>query len=176
MSTPYVGEIRMFGFNRLPQGWLPCDGSLQSIAQYEVLFNLIGNTYGGDGINTFGMPDLRGQVPLHQGNGQGLTPRFLGQAGGVESVTLNVQQIAQHGHALVATTNAATSASIPANGELGRVSGDTMYVTDTTGGNAALSSIASTYAAGGNQPHDNLMPTLTVQFCIACDGVYPTPA
>src|ERR1051326_1475358 len=107
MSTPYIGEIRLFAGNFAPVGWLFCDGSTLPISQYDVLFNLIGTTYGGDGQNTFDLPDLRGRVPLHQGSNQAST-YVLGEEGGVESVTLTTQQIPQHTHALQATTASGT--------------------------------------------------------------------
>ena len=172
MSTPYVGEIRLFGFSRTPIGWQACDGSLLPISVYEVLFALIGTTYGGDGQSTFAVPDLRGRVPLHQGNGTGLTPRIIGEVSGVESVTLLSQQMPAHTHTLVATTLAANAAAPSVAVELGAISGDTLYATDINVGSFGLSP-ASTTADGGTQPHDNLMPTLTVQFCIALEGIFP---
>ncbi len=93
MSTPYVGEIRMFGFSRTPSGWQTCDGSLLPISQYEVLYTLLGTTYGGDGVTTFAVPDLRGRIPIHQGRGNGLTPKILGQLAGTEQITLILNQI-----------------------------------------------------------------------------------
>lgn len=172
MSTPYIGEIRLFGFSRTPQGWQACDGSLLPISQYDTLFNLIGTIYGGDGQETFAVPDLRGQVPLHMGTGTGLTPRTIGDMGGTETVTLLTTQIPAHGHALSATTLAANAATPSATVEPGAISGDTLYATDTNVTSIGTS-LASTTATGGGQPHDNLMPTLTVQFCIALEGIYP---
>lgn len=172
MTTPFVGEIRLFGFSRLPNGWLPCDGSLQSISEYETLFALIGTTYGGDGQNTFAVPDLRGQLPLHNGSGPGLTPRVIGEFGGVENVTLLPGQLPAHTHTLSATTLTATA--MTPGSELGAISGDTMYVTDLTGATAATMASASITTAGNTQPHDNLMPTLTVQYCVAWAGIYPS--
>lgn len=98
MTTPYVGEIRLFAFPRIPTGWFACDGSLKPIANNEVLFTLLGTTYGGDGVNTFAVPDLRGQVPLHMGTGPGLTNRPIGQRSGSESVTLLATQLPSHTH------------------------------------------------------------------------------
>src|SRR5450830_1835958 len=98
MSTPYIGEIRLFAFPRIPNGWLACDGSSVSIADNETLFTLLGTTFGGDGVSTFGVPDLRGQVPVHQGTGPQLTTRVLGQNGGTEQVTLLATQLPQHTH------------------------------------------------------------------------------
>ncbi|QSX78020.1 phage tail protein [Agrilutibacter solisilvae] len=172
MSSPYIGEIRLFGFSRTPQGWQPCDGSILPISNYDTLFSLIGTTYGGDGQNTFAVPDLRGQVPLHQGQGQGLTMRTIGERAGAENVTLLPAQMPAHVHSLSATTLAANATAPSGTVELGSVSGDTLYATDLGVGTVGTS-VASTTPAGGTQPHDNLMPTLTVQFCIALEGIYP---
>lgn len=172
MSTPYIGEIRIFGFQRVPAGWMSCDGSLLAISQYDVLFNLLGTTYGGDGQNTFALPDLRGQLPLHNGSGPGLTPRIQGEGGGSETVTLLPTQIPQHSHAFSATSLTATGTLPSTTVELGAASGDTLYATDL--GVATLSlAPGSTTSSGGSQPHDNTMPTLTVQYCIALEGIYP---
>lgn len=174
MSEPYVGEIRLFGFSRLPNGWLPCDGSLQAISVYDVLFNLIGTTYGGDGQVTFAMPDLRGQVPLHWGNGPGLTPRTIGEASGTETVTLIQNQMPAHSHTLFVTSATSTATAIGTGTNLlGTIGGDTMYATDITGLNPIAVAPQSVSPSGGTQPHENTMPTLTVQFCIAWAGIYP---
>lgn len=174
MSTPYVGEIRMFGFSRVPTGWLPCDGSLQPISEYEVLYTLIGTTYGGDGQVTFATPNLLGRVPMHQGTGQGLTTRVLGQLGGSESVTLLPTQMPLHNHPMSATTATANATTPGPALELGAIASDTMYATDVTGLNGILTSVASTHMVGATTPHDNTMPTLTVQFCIAWAGIFPS--
>jgi microcystin-dependent protein len=173
MSTPYIGEIRLFGFSRVPTGWMSCDGSLQSISQYDVLFALLGTTYGGDGQTTFALPDLRGQVPLHNGSGPGLTPRVIGESGGSENVTLLSGQMPAHSHPFSATSLSATATAPGSTVELGAIAGDTMYVTDLTGTTAVAMSPSSISATGGTQPHDNLMPTLTVQYCIASEGIFP---
>src|ERR1700749_2572272 len=106
MAQPYVGEIRMFAGNFAPAGWMFCAGQLLPISEYETLFNLIGTTYGGDGQSTFGLPDLRGRLPIHMGQGVGLSTRFLSETGGVETVTLTLQQLPQHNHSLFASLNA----------------------------------------------------------------------
>jgi microcystin-dependent protein len=174
MSQPYVGEIRMFGFGRTPNGWQACDGSLLSIAEYEVLFTLLGTTYGGDGQNTFAVPDLRGRLPIHQGTSPGLSTYTIGQVAGTETVTLITTQMPSHSHVASATSTAATAVT-PGNTLLpGTVSGDTFYVNTTTGNTAAAMSGQSLTATGGNQPHENCMPTLTVQFCIAWAGIFPS--
>ena len=173
MSTPFLGEIRMFGFGRTPSGWQACDGSLLPISEYSDLFILLGTTYGGDGTETFGVPDLRGRVPLHQGQGPGLSARIIGQVDGTETVTLVPTQMPAHTHPLLATSAAATALTPGVATLPGAVSGDTFYVTDITGATSAAMSAQSTGLAGGSQPHDNLMPTLTVQYCIAVAGIYP---
>jgi microcystin-dependent protein len=174
MSEPYVGEIRMFGFGRVPTGWFACDGTVKSIAQYEVLFILLGTTYGGDGVNTFGVPDMRGAVPIHQGQGPGMTMRPLGQRGGTEAVTLTTQQMPIHTHALVATSVAASMDTPSSTALPGAVSGETFYVSDVgTGATAVPMEPAAVSISGGNQPHENCMPTLTVQYCIAWSGIFP---
>lgn len=174
MTTPFIGEIRMFGFGRIPNGWLACDGSLQSIAEYEVLYTLLGTTFGGDGSSTFALPDLRGQAPLHQGNGRGLTPRIIGERSGSESITLLSTQLPAHTHIFVADQGTAETSKPDPTQTLGALVDDTQYLTDVTG---ALMYPLQTNAigiSGGNQPHDNTMPTLTVSICIATEGVFPS--
>ena len=176
MSTPYVGEIRLFGFPRIPNGWFACDGSLKPISEYETLFVLLGTTYGGDGVQTFAVPDLRGQLPLHQGNGQGLSPRVIGEASGTESVTLLTAQIPSHSHTLTVTSNAA-SAGTPGGALLPgalTAGSDTMYATDTTGAASVTLAATAVGQQGNSLPHDNTMPTLTVSYCIAWAGVFPS--
>ncbi|WP_343650724.1 tail fiber protein [Stenotrophomonas sp.] len=175
MSFPFVGEIRMFGFARVPNGWFACDGSLKSIAEYETLFNVLGTTYGGDGNATFGVPDLRGRIPIHQGRGGGLSIYAMGQMAGAEQVTLNVTQMPAHAPSLMATTALATTGAVGTGMVPATVAGDSVFVKDITGATAAVLAANAIVSPGGNQPHDNLMPTLTVQFCIAWAGVFPTP-
>lgn len=174
MSQPYVGEIRMFGFGRTPNGWQACDGTLLPIAEYEVLYTLLGTTYGGDGQSTFGVPDLRGRLPIHQGTGPGLSNYVIGQKSGTESVTLLSQQMPAHTHTAVATTGAATALTPGIALLPGAVSGDNFYASDITGATAVPMSAQSTGLAGGSQPHENCMPTLTVQYCIAWAGIFPS--
>ena len=174
MSDQFIGEIRLFGFPRIPDGWVACDGTLLSIGNYETLYALIGTTYGGDGVNTFGLPDLRGRVPLSQGNGAGLTSRVLGQVFGEASHTLMSTEMPSHGHALVSTTNAGTTATPAQNVHLA-ASNTTGKVyapqADVTSYNVMAPSLTQT---GNNLPHDNMMPTLTCNFCIAYEGIYPS--
>lgn len=174
MSQPYIGEIRMFGFGPrgAPTDWQACDGTLLPIAQYDALFALIGTTYGGDGQTTFAVPDLRGRVPVHQGQGPGLSNYVIGQKAGTEVVTVLPTQMPAHTHTAMASTAAATSVT-PGPGLLpGTISGDNGYV--AAPGTPVSMSAQSTSLAGGSQPHENCMPTLTVQYCIATVGVYPT--
>lgn len=178
MSQPYIGEIRMFGFGTrgAPNGWQACDGSLLPISEYDALFALIGTTYGGDGQTTFAVPDLRGRLPIHQGTGPGLSNYVIGQMAGTETVTVLPTQMPAHTHTMVATTAAATAVT-PGTGLLpGTVSGDTFYTNTITGNTAAPMSAQMLTLAGGSQPHDNTMPTLTVQYCIATFGIFPSQA
>lgn len=174
MSEPYLGEIRLFGFSRVPVGWIPCDGRLIAISENDALYVLLGTTYGGDGLSTFGVPDLQGRVPIHQGQGPGLSPYVLGQRAGTETVTLTGQQMPQHTHTMVATTLTATANTPAGTLELGALNGDVLYVTDTSGAAAFAANPLSVGGAGGSQPHENEMPTLTVQFCIATSGIFPS--
>ena len=173
MSDQFIGEIRWFTYPRgAPSGWVACNGSLLSIAQYDLLYTLLGTIYGGDGITTFAVPDLRGRIPLHQGNGIGLTPRPIGQISGTEGVTLTANQLGGHTHFLVASTNPATSATA-ANMVLAQIGGgDTLYLAANSGA-AAAPLLPCVGATGGNQPHENCAPTLPLSPCIAFVGVYP---
>jgi microcystin-dependent protein len=168
MSGPFVGEIRMFAGNFAPVGWAFCEGQLIPISENDTLFNLIGTTYGGDGQETFALPDLSGRLPMHQGSSQGIT-HIIGEAGGVESVTLTTSQIPQHNHSLLATTDPGSSTNpdgkVPANSQ-----GAQMYIEDVA--TAALPSQIS--PVGGSQPHDNLQPYLAIRFIISLFGVFPT--
>ncbi|MBV6885516.1 phage tail protein [Xanthomonas euvesicatoria] len=175
MGTPFIGEIRLFGFGRTPQGWQACDGSLLQISEYEPLYVLLGTAYGGNGTSTFAVPDLRGRLPIHQGQGPGLGNYVLAQSAGTETVTLTNLQIPAHTHTAQATTAAAT-APAPAGLLPGSVNGAVFYANDLTGASMVAMSGQSTSYAGGNQPHDNTMPTLTVQYCIATTGIFPQQA
>lgn len=176
MSTPFIGEIRMFGFPRTPEGWVPCDGRLLQIAEYEPLYVLLGTTYGGDGVSTFATPDLRGRLPVHQGTGLGLTTRVPGEKGGTESVSLLEPQMPAHTHTVVMTTAAATTDAPGGTVMPGAVSGDTYYTSDIIGATPAEMNAAMGSMAGGSQPHENCMPTLVVQYCIASTGIFPQQA
>lgn len=169
MADPFVAEIRIFGFNFPPRGWAFCDGQLMPISQNTALFSLLGTTYGGDGKSTFALPDLQGSAPMHPGQGPGLSLHDLGETGGSESVTLLESEIPSHSHTLRATADAADS-SVPApTAALAASSGGTLYQS------APDSTLAATALApaGGSLPHNNMQPYLTLNFCIALQGVFP---
>lgn len=173
MSTPYIGEIRLLPYSRgAPTGWLACDGSLQSIADYEILYTLLETVYGGDGTSNFGLPDLRGRVPIHQGVGRGLSQRSLGQAGGSETVTLQNNQMGAHNHNPVASSAVATNAS-PTNAILARASGGTFYNTAASQASPVAFPSTTLRPAGSTLAHDTTAPTQTLQYCIAVFGVFP---
>lgn len=169
MSDPYVGEVRLFAGNFAPLGWAFCQGQLVPISENETLFNLIGTTYGGDGQQTFALPDLRGRVPVHQFQGPGLSSRQMGEMAGTESVTLTVGQMPAHSHALRAST-AAASVTTPAGALLGATSVNS-YDNASAGTPMAAAAITG---AGGSQPHDNMAPTLALNYIISLFGIYPT--
>jgi len=165
MAQPYVGEIRMFAGNFAPAGWQLCEGQLLPISENETLFNLIGTTYGGDGMTTFALPDLRGRVPVHQGNGY-----VLSQTGGSEIVTLAVPQMPAHSHPLIASTNLATS-----NRPDGRVPAQSRAVPLYTEGSPSVTlPAAAAGSVGGSQPHENLQPYLCLNFIISLYGIFPS--
>lgn len=166
MAQPYVGEIRMFAGNFAPAGWMFCEGQLLPISENEVLFQLIGTTYGGDGQSTFALPDLRGRLPIHQGNGF-----VLAETGGVEDVTLTVQQIPAHAHAFLVSTNPGTS--VNAQGKaLSSSPNVQVYIEDVPSVNLAPVAIGP---IGGSQPHTNFQPYLCVNFIISLFGIFPSP-
>jgi microcystin-dependent protein len=168
MSQPFVGEIRMFGGSFAPAGWAFCEGQLLPISENDTLFNLIGTTYGGDGQETFGLPNLASRVPVHVG-----TNFVLGQTGGTESVTLTTQQMPLHTHPLTAT-NDTGSANSPTNALPGSTPVQAQafpYGTDEPLANMDPSSISP---VGGSQPHDNMQPFLTISFIISLFGIFPT--
>lgn len=170
MSTPYVGEIRMFGGNFAPRSWAFCDGQLLAVSQYDALFSLLGTIYGGDGRTTFGLPDMRGRLPVHFGQGTGLSPRPIGQRTGTENVTLTVNQLASHSHSQKASTTSPGGTNDPANSVL--AAGDAKEYKQS-GTNVSMSPKAIGMT-GGSRSHTNLMPTLCVSFIIALVGVYPS--
>jgi microcystin-dependent protein len=172
MAQPYVGEIRMFGGNFAPVNWMLCQGQTLPISEYEVLFNLIGTTYGGDGQQTFNLPNLASRAPLHMGSLTGTTYQ-IGEMAGTESVTLTTQQMPMHNHAMMATSTGQTLS--PQNATFA-------VVTSSQAGVLAYAPVAPTTAlvassilpSGGNQPHENMQPFLCINFIISLYGVYPS--
>lgn len=170
MAQPYVGEIRMFGGNFTPAGWQACDGSLLPIAENEALFALIGTTYGGDGQTVFGVPNLQGRVPLHRGALNGGQSFTIGEAAGVEQVTLTTQQIPQHTHPFL--TAAVQGGDNTPAGNLPAISQNIKpYINDDPGAGAMHPAMLA--GAGGSQPHENLQPYLVINFIISLFGIYP---
>jgi microcystin-dependent protein len=169
LSTPFVAEIRIFPFNFAPTGWAFCDGQLLPISQNTALFSLVGTTYGGDGQSTFALPNLQGCVPLHQGQGPGLSLYSLGQQDGVETVTLLTSEMPAHTHQLRGQSALGDSPGPKATTVLGRFTSG--YQSNT--GTLVPMAPESLPPAGGGQPHNNLMPYLTFNFCIAMQGVFP---
>ena len=168
MAQPYVGEVRMFAGNFAPAGWMFCEGQLLPISENETLFQLIGTTYGGDGQSTFALPDLRGRLPLHQGNGV-----VLAETGGAEEVTLTAQQIPTHTHALVGTGNTANT-NTPTNNAFAGSTGATIFPYGTDQPLTALHPTTIS-TVGGSQPHTNFQPYLCVSFIISLFGIFPSP-
>lgn len=166
MAQPYVGEIRMFAGNFAPAGWMFCGGQLLPISENETLFQLVGTTYGGDGESTFALPDLRGRLPVHQGNGF-----VLAETGGAETITLTVNQIPAHSHPLLATTNPASvpnpGTALPATGAISE-----LYWGDPADNNGSPQAVSP---VGGSQPHDNFQPYLCINYIISLFGIFPSP-
>lgn len=170
MADPFVAEVRIFPFNFAPRGWAFCNGQLLPISQNTALFSLLGTTYGGDGRSTFALPNLQGRVPMHPGNGPGLSPRVLGEAGGSETVTLLASELPSHGHTLLASNE--TGEDRKAVGEAAaRSTGGPLYGSSLA--NAVPLAPEAIRSDGGSQPHNNLMPYLTLNFCIALQGIFP---
>jgi microcystin-dependent protein len=166
MAQPYVGEIRMFAGNFAPAGWMFCEGQLLPISQYDTLFNLIGTTYGGDGQSTFALPDLRGRIPIHQGNGF-----ILAETGGSEAITLTVNQIPAHSHPLLVVAEPGRSPN-PQGNLLAKSTTFDAYINDVASAPMAASAISQT---GGSQPHNNFQPYLCMNFIISLYGIFPSP-
>ncbi|HKJ79892.1 MAG TPA: tail fiber protein [Prolixibacteraceae bacterium] len=168
MSDPFVGEIRMFAGNFAPRSWAFCDGQLLAVSQNDALFSLLGTIYGGDGRTTFGLPDLRGRIPVHAGTGPGLSPRSLGDKFGTENQTLTLNELPSHNHNLKASNSVGNSKSGPqfAAGTNARI-----YKNSDPTLNLNAASIVN---AGGSQSHSNLMPTQCIHFIIALFGIYPS--
>ncbi|MGB8648896.1 MAG: tail fiber protein [Anaerolineae bacterium] len=169
MSSPYVGEIRMFAGNFAPVGWAFCQGQILPISENETLFNLIGTTYGGDGQSTFALPNLASRVPVHMGTGGGGT-YVIGQMSGEEQVTLTTNQIPTHNHVPTANSGAGTQAS--PSGNVWAASSNLPYSPNAPTAAMAPQAVQN---SGGSQPHDNMVPFLCVNFIISLFGIYPTP-
>lgn len=172
MSEPFVGEIRMFAGNFAPRSWAFCDGQLLAISQNDALFSLFGTIYGGDGRTTFGLPDMRGRLPMHAGTGPGLSQRSLGARLGAENETLNANQIGSHSHNMQASNSAGTS-STPSGSFAKDISSSSLYVTALTANTTTLSPNMVTNT-GGSTSHTNVMPFLCVHFIVALFGIYPS--
>ncbi len=167
---PYIGTIRYFAFNFAPRGWAHCDGQLMAVNENDALFSLFGTIYGGDGRTTFGLPDMRGRAPIHQGSGPGLTPRPIGQRAGAEQVALTANQIG-HSHTLMANTGAGNQSS-PTNNSLAQDTGDNTYRNEAP--SVAMHADSISTATGGGQRHENMPPFLGVYCNVALVGVYPS--
>ncbi len=169
MADPYIGEIKMFGGNFAPVGYAFCNGQLLNISDNDALFMLIGTTYGGDGQTTFGLPNLQGRIPVHQGILQG-TSYPWGQVAGTETVTLNSQQLALHNHPVACNSDAGSSDNPSGN----FVAATQKNFFSTSAPTASMGNAGIGLSAGGNQPHDNMMPYLCISFIIALEGIFPT--
>src|SRR5687768_11071044 len=167
MAQPYVGEIRMFAGNFQPVGWMFCEGQLLPISENETLFQLIGTTYGGDGQSTFALPDLRGRIPIHQGNGF-----ILAETGGAEEITLTVNQIPAHSHPALGSTGTATTQTPDPTVMLATTQASTYFNLPDAVTNLSPNSMSP---VGGSQPHTNFQPYLCVDFIISLFGIFPSP-
>jgi microcystin-dependent protein len=163
----------MVGFNFAPRGWALCDGQLVQISQYQALYSLLGVTYGGDGVSTFGLPDLRGRVPVHQGVGPGLSPRPMGQMGGVEQVTLIDAEVSSHSHVVQAVSGEGNSESPEGQVWAEATDGVMTYVNAAPEGGVTMNGDAIQPAGGGRQPHNNVQPFLCINYVISLAGMYP---
>lgn len=168
--NPYVGEIRIFAFNFAPRGWALCNGQLLAISSNTALFSLLGTYYGGDGKSTFALPNLQSRIPIHQGQGQGLSPYNLGQNGGTENVTLSTQQMPQHNHTVNAVGSPGGANRVGGNLLANSTSGNVYNAPPSDGTTLAAAAIGN---SGGGQPHSNVQPYLCVNLCIATQGIYP---
>lgn len=171
MSDPFLAEIRIFPFNFAPKGWAFCDGQLLPLSQNTALFSLLGVTYGGDGKSTFALPNFQGQTPMQQGQGPGLTPRDLGETGGEPSITLLQTEMPAHNHGVLAA--AGSNSGDPTNNAWASGQKGFGAVYAPSGPNNVQMSLQATSPTGGSLPHNNLMPYLTLNFCIALQGIFP---
>lgn len=174
MADSYLGEIRMFAGTFAPSMWAFCDGQLMTIAQNSALYSLLGSTYGGDGRTSFGLPEMRGRIPVHQGAGPGLSTFSIGMKYGSEAVTILTDQMPNHTHAFQASGDSASSSS-PAGMVLGSVEQpDTLYTDDSSAGLPGQMKWNSVYNTGASQPHDNLMGYQCLNFILSLAGIYPS--
>ena len=171
MADPFVAEIRIFPFNFAPKGWAFCDGQILPISQNTALFSLLGTVYGGDGQETFALPNLQSRIPLHMGNGPDGVTYQLGEAAGVESVTLTTQQIPVHTHSLIGTSNGALKTG--PGGNLFGTSAQVEYGTSGVSADTAFNATAIS-PVGGSQPHENLMPYICINYIISLFGLFPS--
>jgi microcystin-dependent protein len=172
MADPFVAEIRIFPFNFAPKGWAFCGGQILPLSQNTALFSLLGTTYGGDGKSNFALPNLQGRAPMHPGQGPGLSLHDLGETGGTDTVTLLQSEMPMHNHTMRGTVENGTQGTLTANITLATSIGGTVFQT-VTNANLMPMSPNALAPAGGDQPHNNLQPYLTCNFCIALQGVYP---
>jgi microcystin-dependent protein len=172
MSDQFVAEIRIFPFNFPPKGWAFCNGQLMPISQNTALFSLLGTTYGGDGKSTFALPDMQGNAPMQPGQGQGLSLRDLGEMSGVESITLLQSEMPFHTHTLRGTVEDATQSSFTQGVILAQTVNGNLYQS-TTNANIVQMALQALAPAGGGLPHNNMQPYLTLNFCIALQGIFP---
>ena len=170
MADPFVAEIRIFPFNFPPRGWAFCDGQLMPLSQNTALFSLLGTTYGGDGKSNFALPNLQGSVPMHPGQGPGLSNHFLGELSGAQTVTLLQSEIPVHAHSASGSSGPANLQAPAADRVLGRANNN-VYLDNP--GNLVAMAPEALAPAGGSQPHNNLQPYLILNFCIALQGIYP---
>ena len=170
---PFVAEIRVFAFNFAPTGWAFCNGQLLPISQNTALFSLLGTTYGGDGRSTFALPNLQGRVAIHQNQGPGLSERFLGESGGADSVTLLQSEIPSHNHLVACAPANSGQSNNAANNLPGHSNNAVNLIYNAQAPNTQFNPQAIT-VAGGNQPHNNDMPTLVLNICIALQGIFPS--
>ena len=174
MSDPYLGEIRLFAFPKIPSGWAACNGQQLSVADNNALFALIGVTYGGNGTTTFGVPNLNGTIPIGQGTGTGLTARTMAQTGGTETVTLTAADTPPHTHSLQATTATATTTQIGATVTHAGITGEKHYVSSIPPSTKTFELAPNAITSiSGDQAHNNIMPTMALNYCICTLGTWP---
>ena len=174
MADAFVGEIRIFGCNFAPSGWAKCNGQLLPITQNAALFSIMGTTYGGNGITTFALPNLRGAAPLQAGQGSGLSARALGESAGQATVTLIETELPTHSHSVIGVDGAGTQQS-PVNGRWAKASLARQPQNVYSNNPGGQTGVASFLASGGGQPHNNMPPYLVLTFCIALQGIFPQP-